>query len=139
MKRPERWLAALLWAMGILLLTALVPTFMPFAWMQHIHRELQLGELPHLPITVYLTRSLSLLYAVHGGLLIYVAIDVRRHLPVVKCLGWLAVAFGLLMLAIDSVAGMPWPWVVAEGPFIVAGGAAIVRLAARTTVADRAE
>lgn len=139
MKRPERWLAVLLWAMGILLLSALVPTFMPFAWMQHIHRELNLGELPFLPITVYLTRSLSLLYAVHGGLLIYVASDVRRHLPVVKCLGWLAVAFGLLMLAIDLVAGMPWPWVVAEGPFITAGGAAIVWLAVRTTVADRAE
>lgn len=130
MKKPERWLAVLLWAMGVLLLSALVPAFMPFAWMQHIHRELGLGELPHLPITVYLTRSLSLLYAVHGGLLIYVAIDVRRHLPVVKCLGWLAVAFGALMLAIDLAAGLPWPWVLAEGPFIAITGGVVVRLAA---------
>ncbi len=128
MNKPERWLSSLLWAMGVLLLVALVPAFMPFAWMQHIHRELRLGELPHLPITAYLTRSLSLLYAIHGGLLIYVAIDVRRHLPVVKCLGWLAVVFGALMLAIDLAAGMPWPWVLAEGPFIAIIGCVVVRL-----------
>lgn len=128
MEKPERWLAVLLWSMGILLLSALVPAFMPFAWMQHIHRELELGELPHLPITVYLTRSLSLLYAVHGALLIYVAIDVRRYLPVVKFLGWLSVAFGLLMLAIDLAAGMPWPWTLTEGPFIAIVGGVVVGL-----------
>ena len=43
----ETVLIVLLRASGILLLTALIPAVMPFAWMQEIHRQLGLGERFH--------------------------------------------------------------------------------------------
>ena len=110
----EKALAWLLRISAVVLLTALVPAVMPFAWMQEIHRSLAMGELPEGPIIGYLTRSLSAMYAMHGALLFFVSCDVRRFLPVVKCLAVLAV-FGIGMLVLDVVVGMPLSWVVGEG------------------------
>ena len=61
------------------MLTALGAVVMPFEWMNSIHRQVGLGELPHVPIVGYLTRSISGLYALHGALLLFLAGDVRRH------------------------------------------------------------
>ena len=113
-------LVVLLRASGVLLLTALVPAVMPFAWMQEIHFQLGMGELPDGPIMEYLTRSLSVLYAVHGALVLFVSLDVRRFLPVVKCLAFVSVLFGIGMTALDVTIGMPLLWVACEGPLIVA-------------------
>lgn len=44
------------------MLTALVAVVMPYEWMNVIHRQAGLGELPHVPIVGYLTRSISALY-----------------------------------------------------------------------------
>jgi len=41
----------------------------------------------------------------------------------------IGVAFGVVMLALDLAAGMPWHWTVCEGPFIIALCAAILWLA----------
>jgi len=59
---------------------------MPFDWMNAIHRQAELGDLPNVPIVGYLTRSISALYALHGALLVFLAGDVRRFLPVVRFL-----------------------------------------------------
>ncbi len=84
-----------------------------------IHQRVGLGELPRTPIVDYLTRSISALYALHGALLVFLASDVRRYLPVVRFLAIVGAVFGAMMLAIDYTAEMPLPWTVGEGPYVV--------------------
>lgn len=114
----EKTLVVLLRIAGVLLLTAVIPALMPFAWMKDIHRLLGMGELPEGPILGYLARSLSAMYALHGGVILFVSLDVRRYLPVVNCLAVLGVMFGLGMLLLDVMIGMPPQWTACEGPFI---------------------
>jgi hypothetical protein len=118
MYRYEKALVLLLRLDAILLLTALIPSVMPIAWMKGIHGHLGLGEFPNGPLIGYLTRSLSIMYAMHGAVLLFVSLDVRRYLSVVKFIAVLGILFGLWMAALDIVVGMPLFWVVAEGPFI---------------------
>ena len=75
-----------------------------------------MGELPDAPIIGYLTRSLSLMYAMHGAVLLFLSGDVRRFLPVVKFVAALTILLGLWLIALDVVVGMPWFWTVCEGP-----------------------
>ena len=119
MNRFEKTLVMLLRLAGVLLLTAVIPAVMPFAWMKDTHRLLGMGELPEGPIVGYLTRSLSAMYALHGGLLLFVSLDLRRYLPVAKCLAVLGIMFGVGMLVLDVTVGMPPPWAACEGPFII--------------------
>ena len=116
--RYEKVLAFLLRVEAVVLLTALVPSMMPLDWMKDIHRYLGLGELPDGPIIGYLTRSLSVMYAMFGAMMLYVSRDVRRFLPVIKLITVLGVCFGLWMTALDFAVGMPKFWSVSEGPFI---------------------
>ena len=118
MNRSEKIIALLMRASAILLLSAVVPAVMPFAWMQAINRGLGLSELSPSPLVGYLTRSVSVMYAMHGAIVLFLSFDVRRYLPVVKCLAILGVIFGIAMLAIDCAVGMPLWWTVGEGPFI---------------------
>jgi succinate dehydrogenase hydrophobic anchor subunit len=134
MNRSEKALVVLLRASAVLLLTAVIPAVMPFAWMKDIHRQLAMGELPEGPIIGYLTRSLSAMYAIHGAILLFVSLDVRRYLPVVKFLAVLCVVFGIGMIVLDVIVGMPMSWVLGEGPFIVALGGIMLWLAGRAEI-----
>ena len=118
LSRYERTLVLLLRLDAILLLTAVIPSVMPFEWMKGIHRHLGLGELPDGPIMGYLTRSVSAMYAMHGAVELLVSLDVRRFLPVVKLIAVLGILFGLWMTALDVAVGMPVFWIVSEGPVI---------------------
>jgi len=131
MKSPERILVWLLRVSGAMTLTALGAVFMPYEWMNLIHQRLGMGELPHIPIVGYLTRSVSALYALHGALLIFVSLDVRRYLPVVRFLGVAGVVMGVLLFGLDRAVGMPVPWTNGEGPFVVAISVVILVLAGR--------
>jgi|GEM_PF-5115634 len=86
MTRKERTLVLFLRFNAVILLTAMAPAAMPLGWMAAIHRALGLGELPEGLIVSYLTRSLSAMYAMHGALVYFVSLDVRRYLPVARCL-----------------------------------------------------
>jgi hypothetical protein len=119
MNRHEKILVWLLRAGGVVMLTALGAVVMPYDWMNAIHQQAGLGELPHIPIVGYLTRSISALYALHGALLIFLARDVVRYLPVIWFLALAGILFGVLMLTLDLAVGMPLPWSVGEGPFVV--------------------
>ena len=110
------------------MLTALGAVVMPFDWMNSIHQQVGLGELPHVPVVGYLTRSISGLYALHGALLMFLAGDVCRYLPVVRFLAVAGAVFGAMMLAIDCAVGMPVPWTVGEGPYVIALSAVILWL-----------
>jgi hypothetical protein len=132
-----QWLRIVLRCAAALLLAALVPVFFPFAWMQAIHRAIGLGELPAQPIVEYMARSLSAFYACYGALMLYLSFDVARHLPVVRLLALLGVVFGAVMIGIDVVAGLPRSWTLAEGPFIIVLGFAILLLARKAGAAAR--
>jgi hypothetical protein len=105
---------------GLLMLAAMIAVGMPFAWMQEIHRGfLGMGHMPDGPIVEYLTRSLSLLYALHGALLVFLARDISRFLPVIKCFAVLGAIFGAIILCLDIAVGLPVYWILGEGPLII--------------------
>jgi hypothetical protein len=129
----EKVLVWLLRVSGVILLLALVAVVMPFSWMEEIHRWLGMGELPAGPIVGYLARSLSLFYALHGALLIFVSLDIRRYLPVVKFLAVASILFGFGMIIVDSAAGMPLYWILCEGPLVIPLGIVLLWLAGKIT------
>ncbi len=131
MTSAERLLTWLLRLSGVLLLLALGAVVMPTAWMADIHEWIGLGEFPAAPLTEYLTRSISALYALHGGLAIVLARDIRRFAPIIAYLGWVSVTFGAAMVAIDVSAPMTRGWTIFEGPSIVLLGLAILMLLRR--------
>lgn len=123
MDARERWLVILLRLSGSVLLLAFLAAWMPTQTMRTVHEDvLGLGPFPATPLVDYLTRSISLLYGFHGALVWVTSCDVRRLRPVVVYLGWMNVAFGAGMLAIDLGAGLPPYWTWGEGPPILGLG-----------------
>ena len=82
--------------------------------------------MPQIPIVGYLTRSISALYALHGALLVFMAGDVHRYLPVVRFLAVAGAVFGAVLLGIDCAVGMPQSWTIGEGPYVVALSAVVM-------------
>ena len=122
-------LRLLLRCSAVLLAFAFPAALLPTPWMAAVHEWLGLGQFPATPIVDYLTRSISLLYGVHGVLLFVLARDVRRYAPVIRYVGGLSIAFGLAMLAVDLHAGFPPAWALCEGPPVAALGGMVLWLA----------
>jgi hypothetical protein len=97
---------------------AFAAALLPESWMAAAHARLSLGEFPAAPLTDYLTRSISLLYGIHGGLFLVLSTHLPRYAPVVRYMMWMHIVFGASVLAIDLWAGMPWWWTGLEGPSI---------------------
>jgi hypothetical protein len=131
MNRNELWLTRLLRLGGVITGSAVFTLFLPEAWMASTHRALGLGEFPAAPITGYLARSVSAMYAYHGALLLALSTDVRRHLRAIRWLGWATLAMGLALIGIDLKAGLPSWWLLLEGPWVAAIGVVIVLLCRR--------
>ena len=138
MKDAERILIVVLRLSAVALLTALPAAFLPFGWMAAIHRWIGLGELPDVPIIGYLTRSTSGMYALHGALVLYMSFDVRRYMPLIRFTAMVGIAFGAGVLLVDWRAAMPLHWTIAEGPFVIALNAVILRLVALAFDRDEA-
>ncbi len=117
---------ALLWLMRLdaaVVLCAVPCALLPFAWMDAVHRDwLGLGPLHDSPITRYMARSLSLVYAMHGAIVLAVTLDWARYRPLARVLAWFHVALGCGLFAVDMNAGLPWWWTAGEGPGLVAFG-----------------
>lgn len=128
MNSSERVLQILLRIGGLTMLSAFFAIFLPVRWMAATHEWLGLGEFPEAPLVDYLTRSASLLYAWHGGLLLVISNDVRRYRPALRYLSITTVVGGLLLLGIDLHAGMPAYWTLAEGPPVVVIGCLLIWL-----------
>lgn len=124
----ERWLVRLLWAFGLLDLAAFSAVLMPWSVMDGIHRACGLGELPTTPIVGYLARTASLLYALHGAVVLFVARDVRRYAPLVRFLAVLAMLQGAALILIDRVEKLPGWWQFWEGSCIAAIGGMVLLL-----------
>lgn len=129
MASRERILVVVLRVGGILTGSAVFAVFLPTAWMAEIHRAIGLGEFPDTPLVQYLTRTLSGLYALHGGMLLVMSAGVRRYRPLLVYFGLATAAFGLIAWGVDVTAGLPRWWVVGEGPPVLAIGLAIAWLA----------
>lgn len=130
---PDVRLAWLLRLIGAALLLALPATVLPYSAMNAVHRDgLGLGELPDAVIVHYLARTASLLYAMHGAVLVFVSFDVARYRPLIVFLGYLNGLFGASACVVDQTFGMPLWWAAWEGPLIVAVAVLTVRLAKRT-------
>ena len=122
-----KWLLRLI---GGIELCAVPFILIPVAWMDAVHdRVLGLGPLPHGPIVEYMARSLSIMYAIHGAVVFRVSFDVERFRPLIAFLGGLHVFIGLAVLGTDLSAGLPWWWVVGEGPGIAVSGGLVLVLA----------
>ena len=127
----ERWLVILLRIAGPVLLLAFGAIFLPTEWMAASHRRLGLGDFPASPLVDYLTRSVSALYGIHGGLYLAIARDVRRNASVLTYVACTNILFGVLMVAIDLKAGLPWLWILVEGPPVAGFGALLLILLRR--------
>ena len=116
---------------GLFLMSAFATTLLPASWMSATHQWLGLGEFPDFPITIYLARSTSLLYGVHGLLMFYAGWSIETHWRWVKIFGWLHIMMGSSMLAIDWTSGMPGYWTAMEGPPVAILGVVILVLLKR--------
>ena len=110
------------------MLLATFAAFMPTEWMAGTHEWLGLGDFPASPLVEYLTRSISVLYAIHGGLLLLVSTDIIRFGPVIRYLGITTTIIGGALLCIDIYAGLPTFWVIFEGPPVILIGLTILGL-----------
>ena len=131
MLRPEGYLSLLLRLEAVVLLAALTAALMPTAWMASTHAWLGLGEMPRTPLVEYLTRSLSLVYATWVPVLWLTACDVRRYRTLIGVMAWTRFALGVGLLALDVAVGMPWLWLLAEGPSIMALSLVVAALVRR--------
>lgn len=124
----QRALVLLLRFSGAVLLLAFGAMLLPADWMAAVHGWLGMGEFPDAPLTGYLVRSVAALYGFHGVLVLVVAGDPVRYERIVLYLGVMDIVFGLMMLAIDVHAGMPWFWTALEGPSLVGVGLLVLYL-----------
>ena len=131
MTKQYRFLRLFLRVIGTAALLALVAVVMPYSWMNAIHQWLGMGQLPAEPIVGYLARSTSAFYALLGGLFWVASFDLHRHRMVLCYLGIVIVIFGVALLVVDLLEGMPLWWTIGEGPFNIVFGVVILALARR--------
>jgi hypothetical protein len=123
-----RWLKILLRLSGAATVIAFGAMVLPVDWMAAAHEAFGLGEFPRAPVVDYLARSIAGLYGFHGALVLLIARDPVRFRPIVSYVATLNIVFGLMLIAIDLNAGMPWFWTLLEGPMIIAVGVAVAVL-----------
>ncbi len=115
----DRVLLFLLRVNAVVLLLAAPCAVLPFAWMDAVHHHLGLGPLAGSPLVRYLTRSLSLLYAMHGAMILTVTLDWARYRSFAPVIAWLHIGFGCAMLVVALDSGLPGWWAAGEGPSLV--------------------
>ena len=127
----ERWLQLLLRALGLWDLLALGGVLMPYHSMTAAHTWLGMGDMPQAPVVEYLARSASLMYAQHAVVFLFLSRDIRRYLPLIAFMAWVAIVSGIVMLAIDLISGIPMYWTAIEGPGYIVIASAVLALRRR--------
>lgn len=115
-----------LMGLGLLDGLAFLAVVAPTSVLDQIHRLCGLGEMPSETIVGYLARSGSLLYALHGTMILFMATNPRRYLPLIRFMACAAILHGATMLVIDCAVGMPLWWRCAEGPGFAATGVVVL-------------
>ncbi|MBI1830142.1 MAG: hypothetical protein HYR84_01670 [Planctomycetes bacterium] len=116
----ETYLVWYLRGTAAILMSAAMAVFLPTAWMGAIHDWLGLGVFPDAPLVQYLTRSVSLLYAMLGAMYWFMSHDVRRYLPLLRFSIPCTVVFAAVVIGLDVWIPMPTGWIVGESVSIVA-------------------
>jgi len=116
---------------GVVTGTAFLTMLLPVEWMASTHERLGLGPFPPGPVMEYLSRSVAAFYGFHGVLLFVVATDPVRFKPIVTYLVAFNIIFGVMLIAIDLHAGMPFWWTISEGPVVIVIGVLLAVLRAR--------
>jgi peptidoglycan/LPS O-acetylase OafA/YrhL len=124
----DRLLTLFLRLVGMADLLAIVVVFLPTAWLSLAHETVGLGILPQGRIVGYLARSTSLLYGIHGALLLVLASDVVRYRPLIQSYGRVIFVAGVLLIGVDIAESMPVWWTVFEGAAVVGIGVVILTL-----------
>ncbi|NIM01661.1 MAG: hypothetical protein GTN89_12695 [Acidobacteria bacterium] len=132
----EKVLTWLLRVLGFLACLAIIAVVMPTSWMVAGAKYAGSPFVDN-PLNQYLARSLSLLYAMFGVFVLYIARDVRRYRDLVSFMGWLTMVLGIALTAVDFAVGMPASWTWGEGPPTVVFGAVIVWLSRKVDLAGR--
>ena len=113
---------------GSFLILATFAIFMPVSLMSQTHSWLGLGEMPESAITLYLARSTSIMYAVHGFVMFYTGLKIESLWPMVWLIGVIHVAIGSVLIWVDISSAMPTYWTVMEGGPIAGLGVLILFL-----------
>lgn len=129
----KKLLILLLRVCGVIDLLALAVSFFPAGWIISLHGHLGMGPFPQETIAFYLARSTSLMYAVHGVLLILISFDVERYGPLLRWLAGLSIVQGFILIVLDLASGMPWWWATSEGGLLLAWGCVIWWMTGRET------
>lgn len=124
----HRRVAVALRVFGVLDLLAVVAALAPRPCIVYAHELCGLGPLPEGQVVGYLFRAASLVFALHGAVLLFVAGDVARYWPLIRFLAALAVVHGALLIGIDAAEGMPGWWRWSEGPGFAATGVILLWL-----------
>jgi hypothetical protein len=132
--KSDNFLKLFLRVSGVVSLFALVGVFMPYSWMDATHRWLGMGTLPAEPIVGYLARSTSAFYAFFGGLLLLASTDLHRYRQLLIYIGLTHILFGILLLVVDLIEGLPPFWSSAEGPTGIIFGVIILVLSCRMRI-----
>ena len=112
--QPERKLRLLLRVVGLLDFSAVLVVFVPLSFLTVATRRLGLEPLPDVPLTQYILRTASALYAFHGVLFLYLSRDIRRYAQFIEFLSWAALVHGSLVQAVMWRVGMPGWWQATE-------------------------
>jgi hypothetical protein len=119
MSAPFGWLVLVLRATAVLLLLAMVGAALPESWMKAGYEWGGLGPWPGGALLVYLARAVSILYGFYGLLALYLSLDVRRYLPLIRFMAIASFPFAPVMFVVIWAAGLPMVWAVCEPTSIV--------------------
>ena len=128
---PESTLRLMLRVFGTASLLAIPFIFVPYAVMNEIHQQLDLGPLPQDPIVGYLARSLSAFYALIGALFWKLSFDLRHYRSLLAFRCGSLVLLGVSLCFIDWWEGLPKAWKLWEGPFTIVVAAVMWLLSRR--------
>ncbi len=123
---------ALVWflrAYAVVLLAALPATVAPTSWLAAGYEWAGLGTWPNEALLEYLARSASGIYSLVGALCLVMSFDVVRYRPLIALLGGVSVPGSVWLLVLDLWVGLPWWWVVLEGPAVLLTGVVLLVLA----------
>ena len=106
--------ALVLKVVGIADCLAVLLAFLPWTVIEQIHSFVGAGELRQEPLIEYLVRSVSLLHAMFGVLLVLLSGDVARYRDLIRSLAKLLSLAAIILAFVDLQAGLPLWWLATQ-------------------------